>query len=750
MRMEEREILAIVELEETEAYGYVSGTLSHERAENLRYFNSEPFGNEEDGRSQVVLSEVADVIEGIMPSLCKLFAGGDDVVKFEPRNGEDIPLSEQETEYCNYIATQKNPWFRIFYVWAKDALIQKVGYVKVYWEEVSEVMEERYRALSDMEMTMILQDKNLEIIEHEQSEVLEQTPQGMVPVLLHNIKVKYTEKYGKICIENIPPEELLVSTKCRSPNPKDADFVEHRTQRTISSLREAGYKVEDEVRDDWNANDYESYERDLFDENDYHDDRNDPAMRRVWVRDVYIKLDIDGDGIAELSRLVIVGKTILEQSKCEFIPFSAITPYITPHRHVGRAVADLVKDLQLIKSTVMRTELDGAFLSLHGRHAINQDRVDLDDMLTSRAGGVVRVKGDPAGAILPLSNPHPIGQGFSLLEYLDTIKENRTGVTKYNQGLDSQSLNKTATGISKIMNAAQERILLIARVFAETGVKELFLNIHALTRLYQNKPEVIRLRNKWVEVDPRDWKKRADMVVSVGLGTGDKDAQLQHLNLIGQYMQQAAQMGIVTPKNVYNLGAKIIQNAGYKMPEDFITDPEGENVPPKSPTPEQIQEGVEKMAMLEKELQAAQAKLMQADQAKAQSAVKETAMGEKQKLDQYSAKLSEEQRQLDYEKEIFRLQKELDAFKEQQEGEMAGHMEQTKAAMEADKPDVLGSVADMLAQLREEMGSSIQQAMQESSKKPTHIQKVRDGKGKMIKVILHYEDGTNRETNFIE
>ncbi len=655
--MQERDILAVVELEETEAYGYVTGTLSTERAENLRYFNSEPFGNEEEGRSQVVLSEVADVIEGIMPSLCKLFAGGDDVVKFEPRNAEDIALSEQETEYCNYIATQKNPWFQIFYVWAKDALIQKVGYVKVYWEEVEEVMEERYKSLTDDEMTMILQDSNIEIIEHSQEQLIEQTLQGQIPVTTHEIKVRYTEKYGKICIENIPPEELLVSTKCRSPNPKDADFVEHRTQKTISELRQAGYKVEDDLRDDYNTNDYESYERDLFDENDFHDDRNDPAMRRVWVRDVYIKLDIDEDGIAELVRLVIVGRTILEQEKAEFIPFSAITPYITPHRHIGRAVADLVKDLQLLKSTVMRTELDSAFLSLHGRHAINQDRVDLDDMLTSRAGGVVRVKGDPAGAILPLSNPHPIGQGFSLLEYLDTIKENRTGVTKYNQGLDSSSLNKTATGISKIMNAAQERILLIARVFAETGVKELFLNIHALTRMYQNKPEVIRLRNKWVEVDPRDWKKRADMIVSVGLGTGDKDQQLMHLNLIGQYMVQAAQMGIVTPKNVYNLGAKIIQNAGYKMPEDFITDPEGENVPPKSPTPEEIQQGLERMAQLEKELQAAQAKLMQADQAKAESQIKETALTERQKLDQYAAKLNEEQRQLDYEKEIFKPRK---------------------------------------------------------------------------------------------
>lgn len=742
------QILAAIEIEEEQAYGYLSGELATERAKALDYYNGELFGDEEDGRSQVVLTEVADVIEGTLPGLCKIFAGSDQVVKFEPRNGEDVAAAEQETEYVNYIVTQKNPWFQIFYTWAKDALLQKTGYVKAYWEDKEETLEETYRNLSDDEMAMILQDNEAEIIGHEQTETLDQASQ--MPVLLHTIKVKRISSYGRICIENVPPEEVLVSTKCRSPNPKDADFVEHRTRKTISELRENGFDVDDDIGDSGDNLSNESLARDLYAENTWNDESVDPAMRLVWVREVYMRIDADEDGIAELVRFVVVGREILDQQPIEFIPFSAITPIITPHRHNGKSMADQTMDIQLIKSKVLRNELDGTYLALHGRHAVNEDRVDLDDMLTSRPGGVVRVKGDPAGAILPLNSPHGIGQGFPMLEYLDTVKENRTGVTKYNQGLDSQSLNKTATGITKIMSAAQERQLLIARVFAETGVKDLFMTVHALTRLYQNKPEVMRLRNKWVQIDPRDWVKRADMTVSVGLGTGDKDQQLGHLQMIGGFMEKALQVGVVTPKNIYNLGAKMITNAGYKLPEEFITDPEGEEAQNKGPSPEQVQQMQMQMQEMQQALQDAQSKIAQSEQVQAQGQIKETAQNEKQKLDAYQAKLNEATRQLDYEKEIFRLEKDLAKFKESQETLMESNQAETNQKIEARQPDEIGGVTEMLLHIREEMGQALQQVMHESSKKPTHIQKVRDKRGKMVKAISHYEDGTNRETNFVE
>jgi hypothetical protein len=243
-----------------------------------------------------------------------------------------------------------------------------------------------------------------------------------------------------------------------------------------------------------------------------------------------------------------------------------------PHRHIGRSYADLTMDIQLIKSTLIRGQLDNMYLANNGRYAIS-DRVNLDDMLTSRPGGIVRVEGDPGSGIMPLSHPPLPASSFGMVEYMDSMKEKRTGITAYNQGLDSNSLNKTATGVAQIMNASQQRIELVARTFAETGVKELFKLVHHLVRTTLTKPDIIRLRNKWVEVDPREWKARKDLSISVGLGAGNKDQQLVHLTSILQMQKEAIAVGLTNPEKIYNALAKLTQNAGFKNPEEFWVNP---------------------------------------------------------------------------------------------------------------------------------------------------------------------------------
>jgi hypothetical protein len=260
---------------------------------------------------------------------------------------------------------------------------------------------------------------------------------------------------------------------------------------------------------------------------------------------------------------------------------------IMPHRHIGRSYADLTMDIQLIKSTLIRGQLDNMYLANNGRYAIS-DRVNLDDMLTSRPGGIVRVEGDPGSGIMPLSHPPLPASSFGMVEYMDSMKEKRTGITSYNQGLDSNSLNKTATGVAQIMNAAQQRIELVARTFAETGVKELFTLVHHLVRTTLTKPDIVRMRNKWVEVDPREWKARKDLSISVGLGAGNKDQQLTHLMSILQMQKEAIQIGITNPEKIYNALAKLTQNAGFKNPEEFWVNPA--NSPPPQPQGPSIEE----------------------------------------------------------------------------------------------------------------------------------------------------------------
>jgi hypothetical protein len=283
---------------------------------------------------------------------------------------------------------------------------------------------------------------------------------------------------------------------------------------------------------------------------------------------------------------------------------------IMPHRHIGRSYADLTMDIQLIKSTLIRGQLDNMYLANNGRYAIS-DRVNLDDMLTSRPGGIVRVDGDPGTGIMPLSHPPLPASSFGMVEYMDSMKEKRTGITAYNQGLDSNSLNKTATGVAQIMNASQQRIELVARTFAETGVKELFKLVHYLVRTTLTKPDIIRLRNKWVEVDPREWKARKDLSISVGLGAGNKDQQLVHLTSILNMQKEAIAVGLTNPEKIYNALAKLTQNAGFKNPEEFWVNPA--NTPEQEGQKEDKPSEAEIMiqGQLQIEQQKAQAQLQQ-------------------------------------------------------------------------------------------------------------------------------------------
>jgi hypothetical protein len=578
--MQNEEILYKIEQEENTAYGVNDSELSDQRARAIDFYLGEPFGNEIDGRSQVVSYDVQDTIESALPQLLKVFVAGDQVVEFSPKNAEDVDAANQETDYINHIVMEKNGGFEIFYVWFKDALLSKNGYVKVYYEEEVETEEEEYQGITDAQLQMLASDENVEVAEIESmpdpsvnmDEVMQmaamqgQDPSMIPQPMIHNVKLKITRKEGQIKICNVAPEDMLVSVDTVGTNLQDSRFVQHRTYMSRSDvatqfglLKNEAQELQSDTAQGW---DEESNARDIYSE------EYDRAVEldEVLVKDTYINID------GKRMRYVVVGNDIIYDEECEMVPFACITPMIMPHRHIGRSYADLTMDIQLIKSTLIRGQLDNMYLANNGRYAIS-DRVNLDDMLTSRPGGVVRVQGEPGTAIMPLQHAPFPASSFTMVEYMDSMKEKRTGVTAYNQGLDSNSLNKTASGVSQIMSAAQQRLELVARTFAETGVKDLFLLVHRLVRMNYTKPDIIRLRNQWVEVDPREWKNRKDLTISVGLGAGNKDQQLMHLTTILQMQREAIQIGITSPEKIYNALAKLTQNAGFKNPEEFWTNP---------------------------------------------------------------------------------------------------------------------------------------------------------------------------------
>jgi hypothetical protein len=482
--MTDSELKSILAAEIADSLAHLGGELSEQRRKALRYYLGEPLGNEQEGRSKVVSTDVADVVEWILPSLLKIFTAGDDVVRFEPTGPEDEEVAKQATEYVNWIFSRDNAGFTNLYAWFKDALLQKNGIAKVWWEEGETATRESYLRKSFEEMQLILSDPEVEPIAHSEypGSGVVIGPNGLPvesAVTYHDLIVKRRRTSGAVRTMTVPPEEFLISRRARSI--EEAAFVAHRLRKTVSELIEIGYDRDLVDRLPGSEDDDPTGERrERFALEDDHDrnaaaDGPNRAMREVWLTECYVKCDWDGDGIAERRKVTVAGSgaEILDNEPWDgSLPFVSLTPIPMPHRFFGLSIADLVMDLQLIKSTILRQILDNLYLSNNGRHIIS-DQVNLDDLLTARPGGIVRLKNGALpgqGHILPLDTPLVAAQAFPMLEYIDGVRENRTGVTRYMQGLDADTLNKTASGINQIMTAAQQRVELIARVFAEREI----------------------------------------------------------------------------------------------------------------------------------------------------------------------------------------------------------------------------------------------------------------------------------------
>lgn len=595
--MDDLEFNALLRNEIENALGYYDSEYSTDRVTLMDYYMGEEYGNEQEGRSQVVTTEVADTIEFIMPSLMRMFTQTDEFVKFMPRQPEDVEGAKQATSYANYVLNCQNNGFVVLHNFFKDALLQKLGVVKVYYDETEDMTEEEYTGLSDDELTLLLQDPAVEIVSQNTEESGEEGVDEMgMPFsdysVSHDVVIKRMSYGGMIKVDNIPPEEFLVSK--RSSSLEDADFVAHRTTMKVSDLIQMGYDRElVEKYAGYTELDTTSEVQNRFQdvETNGDTDSSDMSMRDVLVVEAYIKADYDGDGIAELRRVVTLGQgfEIVENDTFDHIPFACLSPILMPHRLIGRSIAELIMDLQLIKSTVLRQLLDNIYLTNNARVAAVEGQVNLDDLLNSRAGGIVRMRQPNAVQVL---QPPMVGQNaFSLLQYLDEIKEQRTGLSKASMGLDADALQSTtATAVAAQMSAAQGKIEMIARVFAETGVKQLFRLVLTLCLHHGKKEQMIRLNNKFVPIDPSNWKHEYDLSVNVGLGSGQTNEKMAFLAQMAQKQEQILlQMGAENPlvnlQQYRNTLAELASMAGFKDASRFFKNPEDTPPQPQQPPP---------------------------------------------------------------------------------------------------------------------------------------------------------------------
>ena len=607
-KMDDINFRSIVQGEIQSAVNYYESEFSADRTDILNYYLGEPFGNEVENRSQVVATEVSDTIEYIMPSLMKMFASSKEFVRFEPRGPEDVEAANQATDLVNCAINNDNRGFRVIHDWFKDALLFKQGAVKMYWEEKDTTVNESYEALTEDELTLLVSDPAIEILSQEVQEMGMVDPEGNeVPMeRTYSVEVRRMKKSGSVKIDNIPPEELIFSRRATSID--DCTFIAHRAAVTVGELIEQGYDEDIVMRYAGSDDLDDEVERQArFEEIESGAKFNSPdaSMREVMVTEAYIKADYDGDGIAELRRVVALadGSEILENEPFDHVPFALLSPILMPHRMVGRSVAEMVTDLQVIKSTIMRQMLDNLYLTNNSRVGAVEGQVNLDDLLSSRPGGIVRMRAP--GMVQPLAVPQ-IGQSaFAMLEYVDQVRDQRTGFSKASMGLDPSTLQSTtASAVNATIQGAQLKIEMIARVFAETGCRDLAKGVLHLLQKHQDSERVVRIRGEFVAIDPRAWDNEFDLSIEVGLGNGREDEKMgMLLQVAGKQEQMLQQFGpvnpVVKPSQYINTLKRIVEMAGFTDTEQFFSGGEQVDQALMQQAQQQGQGGAEQAKMAE-------------------------------------------------------------------------------------------------------------------------------------------------------
>jgi hypothetical protein len=621
-------LLAAIDAAEQSSYSSEGDTqLSTDRAYAIDMYLGKNLEPAPEGRSQVIDRSVFETIQWILPSLVDIFANGDDVVNIPPVGPEDEGGAKQEGQYLNHVILQKNPeqWLITFITWALDAMMTKNGYCLAYSEKRRNEDIDRYERQTEQGVKLLMQDKDVQVevdSEYPDPDYVEPPPQPVIdpmtgqpsmdpmtgqPVMqppppapmLYDVTVVRVAEERKVCYKSLPPERCKISyhTPDFSVSP-DCPYFEYYDYKTLSDLREEGFKLPEEIPDDWSIDEEEDLARDQYDEQSWRQQTNepDPSMRRYKVRMIWIKHDDNEDGIAERLYVVRIGQHILFKERVSRIPVASLVAIPNAHRHIGTSIADIVVDLQRIKTAILRQGLDNLYLANNPRTFIT-DKINLDDALISRPGGIVR--GDTGAVygqdIAPLVMPFVFPQAMEGLEYMDQVRENRTGTNRYFTGIDQNAMNKTASGIQQLSSMAAQRVKLIARIMG-IGVASLFSIVHELIIKGGHKKEVVQLSNNWVEIDPAQWKKRTDFRLAVAYAAGNKDALVAKLMMIAAMQEKALAGGlpIVTAQNAYETALELTKASDFSAPQRFWTNPK-EIPPPEPPKPDPTMVAVEEI-----------------------------------------------------------------------------------------------------------------------------------------------------------
>ena len=569
--------------------------IEQERAD--RYYRGDLFGNEnlKESRSKVVSRDMAETIDWMMPALMRSFFYTGQVARYqdETEEGEAQGQARRITKTVNHFFVQKLRGFMVTHDWIKSGLLYKNGAAK-FWVEKCREPKILYMQLSEPELMALLQDPDIEL-----TQLVEAGAQmsDIGPVPMYELEGKKWTEVSRVRFEVIPPEEFIIARRARVLD-DETPFSAHKRKITRGELFGMGIPWEEvlEIPTD-NDVDYDGRRSTRDEDEETHSfsgvERKDPASQEVWVWECWIRVDFDGDGYAELRRVLAAGYEanlkilVNEYSECN--PMVAWTPIPMPHKFYGMSIYDQVWDLQQIRSTVLRQLLDALYLMNAPRHKALEGSVNLDQLIDSSPGGVVLV--EDMNAVAPLEQPQVPAWGLEMLEYLQSVRENRTGVSRVNATTLSDAQNQTAQGVSQVFEAAQARIALVAQIFAETGFSELFRKIPKILKASGMGPQKLKVGDEWVDFDPASWPDELTCSVEVGLSPGQTEQRIQRLMLIlGLQKEALVNFGpyLTSPQQIYNTAVKITEESGFRNSGQFWTDPQGQPPPPPQPSPEMV------------------------------------------------------------------------------------------------------------------------------------------------------------------
>ena len=773
-------LIAAIDAYSEQAYGSdTDSELSQDRELAIKRYLGQNIDPAPVGLSQVRDRTTFEVIEWTKPSLLRIFTSGNEVCRFDPVGPEDEELAEQESDYVNYVITQRNNWHQVCNDYAHDGLLSKVGYAHAYWDEAVVTESEFYENLTDDAFALLAQDEEIQVVAHSQrpdeeadrrnaaamqqamqqyQQMLMQAqvqgaqppppPQPPPPAFLHDVELKRSRKRGQVKLCVLAPERCLIDINTPSHTLEGCNYFEFYDWKTLGQLRSDGYDVPDDISDladDSRFDRSEENARDLYGEG-WQADRGmfaDRSMRRVRVRYVWIRHDYNGDGIDELQYAILVGKTLLYRRECEEIPVASWSPIPLAHRHIGMSLADSVADIEDINTNITRQAINNLNLSNTPRIAVS-DRVNMSDMLDVRVGGVIRVDGQPPQQFMPVEVPNVFPNAVQALSFFDSRRQNRTGINAYFQGTDSNALNKTASGISQLTNSAAQRVEVIARNMA-AGIERLFLIAHRLILQHGHASEVIRLRNKWVTVDPAQWRKRSDVKIAVGLGTGNKDSLIAQLMTMFQMQMAVAPAGVARPENLYATMLETAKAMSLATPDRFVTDPTANPMPPQVPPEVQV-----KQMELQFEQQKTQAEL-QFDGQKTRADLEMEKWKEEQKLafDRWKAeleaqtKLAIEQMKMGMEREKIESAEKVKGAEIESDHMMKGADIQQKQLEASGAQSALDNMMKQFGELQKAMGEVVKLV---DGRRVVGVERIKDPKtGRMIAAKAKRADGSSDE-----